>query len=72
MINSLVSSEGDDPVFNAGGCHNAHPQAISSVNVSLSCCTEHVLNERDCLLNSQWLLGDILLILVANLKIKQH
>ncbi len=64
---SLVSSEGDDPVFNTGSCHDAHPQAIPGIDISLGCCTEHVLNKRDSLLNTQWLLGHILLILVSNL-----
>lgn len=68
---SLVSSEGDDPVFNAGSRDDAHPQTISSVDVSLGSCAEHVLNERDRLLNRKWLLRHILLILVTNLK-KSH
>lgn len=54
-------------MFNAGSCDDADPQSIPSVDVSLSSCTEHILNERDSLLDSKWLLCHILLILVANL-----
>lgn len=54
-------------MFNTGSCDDADPQSIPSVDVSLSSRTEHILNERDSLLNSKWLLCHILLILVANL-----
>ena len=54
-------------MINAGSCHNADSQSITGVDVSLGSCTEHILNERHCLLNCQWSLYNSLLVLVANL-----